>query len=60
MEICPNHELRTSAAMSTNNKRKNEYRNLNISNLLQIKMFFMNKIVLKVKKKNFKNIGPYM
>ena len=32
MEICLNHELRTSAVMSTNNKRKDEYRNLNISN----------------------------
>ena len=33
MEICPNHKLRTSAVISTNNKRKYEYRNLNISNL---------------------------
>lgn len=33
MEICLNHELRTSAVMLTNNKIKDEYINLNISNL---------------------------
>lgn len=33
MEICLNHELRTSAVMLTNNKITDEYRNLNMSNL---------------------------